>query len=212
MKFKLLCILLFFSIMLGCTKSQIKDSLKADSRANKYTTLAILSNSLKDKKFAECVEKELIKNTSNLKIIPEVKFRDAMFPWFERKTAPKNLEELLAILSKTLIKNRIKNLGVELLIYVHGHTKTFDEGGIPYYYGSLYIAKRETNIWTTVWDLNKMDRAGDTDISVKGIIVAGDICWFPYIIHPVFSESYACNETAKRISNYLKGKSQVTDK
>jgi hypothetical protein len=213
MKFKLLCILLFFSIILGCTKSQIKDSLKANSRANQYTTVTILPINLTDKEFAECVQKKLKQDLQYLKFLQGDKFREAMFPWFEPNTAPKNIKELSSLLSKTLVKKRIDSLGVELLIYVSGYTKedvSFAE--IPYLFLGG-IGKRETRILVTVWDLNEIGRVGDTDISSKGSVVGGIGIIPPFIyIWPAFTEGKTCSEAAKRISNCLKRKDLNTDR
>ena len=213
MKFKLLCILLFFSIILGCTKSQIKDSLKANSRANQYTTVTILPINLTDKEFAKCVQEKLKQDFQYLKFLQGDKFREAMFPWFEPNTAPKNIKELSALLTKPLVKKRIESLGVELLIYVRGYTKEteVEQGGDVI--GMGFSAKRETRILVTVWDLNEIVRVGDTDISFKGTVAGGMTIIPPFIyIWLPFTESKACSETAERISNYLKGKGQVTDK
>ena len=59
MKFKLLCIIFIVSVMFGCTKSQIKDSLNANSLANQYTTVTIFPINPTDKEFAECVQEKL---------------------------------------------------------------------------------------------------------------------------------------------------------
>jgi len=91
MKYKFLCILIIVSVIFGCTKSQIKDSLKAHSLADQYTTAAILPINLKGKEFAECVQEELKEDLQYLKFFPGNKFREAMFPWFEPNTAPRNI-------------------------------------------------------------------------------------------------------------------------
>jgi hypothetical protein len=212
MKYKFLCILLILSVICGCTKSQIKNSLKTHPPANQYSTATIFPINLESKEFAECVQEELKEDLQYLKFIPGDKFREALFPWFEPNTAPKNIEELSALLTKPLVKKRIESLGVEILIYVHGYTRTHDEqfDGYPYV-GGLYSAERETHILTTVWDLKETARVGDTDISFKGKVVAGIVAIFP-IINPVFSENKACSETAMRISNCLTGKDSSTDK
>ena len=212
MKYKLICIFLIVSVIFGCTKSQVKDSLKTHSRANQYTTATIFPINLKDKEFAECVQEELKDDLKYLKFFPGDKFREALFPWFEANTAPQNIEELSALLKKTLVQKRIESLGVEILIYVHGYTKMYDEGfgGYPYV-GGLYSAERETHIWTTVWDLKEMVRVGDTDISFQGTVYGGIAVVVPFAIL-AFTESSACKETAKRISNCLTGKVSPTDK
>lgn len=205
MKHHFFCIFLIVSVILGCTKSQIKDSLKDHSRANQYTTVTIFPINRESKEFAECVQEELKEDLQYFKFVSGDKFREALFPWFEPNTAPQDIEELSALLSKTLVKKRIESLGVEILIYVHGYTKTNDEqfGGYPYI-GGLYSAERETHIWTTVWDLKEIVRVGDTDISFKGTVGGGIIAIVPFAVL-AFTESNACNETAKRISNCLKG-------
>jgi hypothetical protein len=218
MKYKFFSILIIVSVIFGCTKLQIKDSLKAHSLSNQYTTAVIFPSYLKDKEFAECVQKELIEDIPNLKFIPEDKFRDALFPWFEPNTAPKSIEELSALVSKTLVKKRIENLGVEFLIFVHGRTEQKEYDGfllhmIGYGYGGSYgylSAERGTHIITTVWDLKESVSIGDTDIYSKG-----KVRWLGLILPvpiPAFTESEACSETAKRISNCLTGKGSPTDK
>ena len=215
MKFKFLCILIIVSVILGCTKSQIKvkDSLKELPHANQYSTATILPINQKDKKFAERLQEELKEDHQYLKFIPGDKFREALFPWFEANTAPKTIEELSALLSKTLVKKRIESLGVELLIYVRGYTIEYDEyteEGILCVYSD---AKRLTHIWTTLWDLKEIVRVGDTDISFEGTVI-GYVGMIPpfFIINPGLTEGSACRETAKRISNCLKGKGSQTDK
>ena len=95
---------------------------------------------------------------------------------------------------------------------MHGYTKTYDETfGAEPYIGALYTAERETHIWTTVWDLKEIVRIGDTDISFKGTVYGGIVVIVPFAVL-AFTESSACKETAKRISNCLTGKVSPTDK
>jgi len=194
-------------------KSQIKDSLKESSHANQYNTATVFPINLIDKELAECIQEKLKEDLQYMKFFPGDKFREAMFPWFEPNTAPRNIEELSALLSKTLVQKRIKSLGVELLIYVHGHTKMYDEYIRAEMIGGGYHGKRETHIWTTLWDLKEIVRVGDTDISFKRTVVYGISLIPPFVfIFPGLTESRACKETAKRISNCLTGNDSITDK
>ena len=213
MKHKILFIILIISIILGCTKSQIKDSLNADSRANKYTTVTIFPINLKDREFAECVQEKLKHGLQYLRFLQGDKFRDAMFPWFEPNTGPRNIEELSELLTKPLVKKRIESLGVEILIYVSGYKKDIEVDAGGDMLGILVRTTRETRILVTVWDLNEIVRVGDTDISFKGTAAWGFGIIPPFIyIWPDFTEIEACGETAKRISNCLTSKDSTTDK
>jgi len=213
MKHKILFTILIISVILGCTKSQIKDSLKELPHANQYTTATVFPINLTDKEFAECVQENLKKDLQYLKFFPGDKFREAMFPWFEPNTAPKNIEELSALLTKPLVKKRIERIGVELLIYVSGYTKETEVVQGADMIAAGFSAKRETRILVTVWDLNEIVRVGDTDISFKGTVVGGFGLIPPFIyIWPALTETSACKETAERISNCLKGKDSNKDK
>jgi hypothetical protein len=211
MKYKLLYILLLLSVIFGCTKSQIKNSLKPHPLANQYTVATIFPINLESKKFAECIQEEIKEDLQYLKFVSGERFREALFPWFESNTAPQNIEELSALLSKTLVQKCIESLGVELLIYVIGYTRSRGESTSGSMIGLVVSAERETHIWTTVWDLKEIVRVGDTDISFKGPIGGGIIGIVPFVVL-AFTESSACNETAKRISNCLTGKDSITDK
>jgi hypothetical protein len=211
MKYKFLCILIIISIIFGCTKSQIKDSLKARHPEDQYTTATIFPINLESKEIAECIQGKLKEDLQYLKFVSGERFREALFPWFESNTAPQNIEELSALLSKTLVQKRIESLGVELLIYVIGYTRSRGESTSGNMIGLVVSAERETHIWTTVWDLKEIVRVGDTDISFKGPIGGGIIGIVPFVVL-AFTESSACNETAKRISNCLTGKDSITDK
>jgi hypothetical protein len=103
-------------------KSQTKDSWLVQTHDKQFSVATVLSVDFEDKKFAECVQNGLKKDFSKLTFISGDRFRDALYPWFEPSTAPREIAELSAILSKTLIREHIEALGVELLIYVHGDT------------------------------------------------------------------------------------------
>jgi len=70
--------------------------------------------------------------------------------------------------------------------------------------------KRETNIETTVWDIENLVLIGTTDAHSEGKAgIIGVIVPIPIFS---FTESNACDETAKRISNIIKGENSKTNK
>ncbi len=213
MRYKFLCLLLIVSIILGCTKSQIKDSLKAHPLTNHDIKATILSINLEGKEIAECIQKELEEDIQYLKFVSGERFRKALFPWFEPNIAPQNIEELSALLTKPLVRKRIEKLGVELLICMHGHTKEYDVMSYGDFIAAGGSANRKTHIKTTLWDLKNIISIGDTDISFEGTTAGGITIIPPFIyVIPAFTETKACKETAKRISNCLTGKASSKDK
>ena len=82
MKHLLLFISMISMLLFGCMKSQIEDSLITSSHRYEATTITVLSNNQDDENFAGCLQSELIKVLPDLKIIPEYRFRNDLFPWF----------------------------------------------------------------------------------------------------------------------------------
>ena len=190
-------------------KSQTKDSLMLQTDPKSFSVATVLSINFEDEKFAKCVQMGLKKDLSKITFVPGDKFRDALYPWFEPSTAPKEIDELSAILNKVSVRKRIKALGVELLIYVYGDTyqdrlQGYGGGGYPGAAVGYGAAERQTRIWTTVWDLKEKAILGTTDVNFQGTVHV-PVLGIPIVI-PAFTESSACSETVKRISNGLTGR------
>ena len=214
MKRTLLFLSMISILFWGCMKSQTKDSLMVQTHENQFSVASVLSVDFEDNYFAECVQRGLKKDFSKITFIPGERFREALYPWFEPRTAPQEISKLSALLSKPLIREQIEALGVELLIYVHGDTYqgnfTGDAvGSGPYVVGYL-ASERKTHMWTTVWNLKEKSRIGDTEVNFQGTV---HLPWLGIpILIPALTESSACDETIKRISNCLTGKGSYKEK
>ena len=218
MKRTLFFILILSIILFGCMKSQINNLLTTNAHGYKPTTVTVLSTNLEDKDFAKCLQTELKEDLANLKVIPEDQFRNALFPWFEYRTAPKNAAELSALLSKTIVRDHIEKLGVEILIYVNGETIQGQLDG-PGFCGGGYggggclgylSAERKTHMATTVLNIRDATTLGSTDINFHGSVEV------PMLIIPIpipaFTQSAACSETAKLISECFENKEPLKGK
>ena len=202
----------------GCMKSQINDSLTTNAPGFKPQTMTILSSNMEAKNLADCLQRELKEDFLDIKIIPEDQFRNALFPWFEYRTAPKDAAELSALLNKTFIRKHIKRLGVEILVYVHGETNQGQLEG-PGFCGGGYggaaclgyvSAERETYMATTVFNLIDATTLGSTDVHYHGNVRV-PMLLIPIPI-PAFTQSAACSETARLISNRIMNSGPRKDK
>jgi hypothetical protein len=208
MKNKILLIFAAVLLMFGCTKTQVVGSLDVVHSAGKDSVITVISIDDNGIKISECVERKLKSDLHNMKFISGDDFREAVYPWFEPSTAPKNEQELSNLLSKPLVRERIEDLGLEFLIYVSGSTEVHELGGelistdIGVY--GKQSAKRETNIETSIWDIKKGVSLGSTNAHSEGKygVVGVMILPIPFFTFP---QSNACDDTAKRIADYLKG-------
>ena len=207
-----ICLVSAFAILVlaGCMKADVKYSVEESAVDLTRTTISILSNNLDDEPLSRCLLSFLQEDLPHLKFFPEDQFRDALFPWFEYSTAPQDAVAISSLLDRPMIREHINQLGVRILIYVHGDTIQ-DEMDGPGFCGGGYggggclgyvSADRETYIATSVFDLSQATALGSTDVHYKGTI------HMPMLIIPipipVFTQSSACKETARQISNALK--------
>lgn len=212
-------VVIFFMIMVlhGCTKPQVKDSSKGASPVDQPVAATILSTDSEDRGFADCVQRELKNRISGLEFVPEDRFRDALFPWFEPSTAPTEIGQLASIMKKTLVRDRIQSLGIRFVIFVGGFTSKEEFKG-PFMVTGGYGAAgalgytssdRKTAISAVVWDIKKMASLGDIQVEKTG-----SFKWIGVILPipiPDTTKSSACTETAKGISDCIPAKGSLKD-
>ena len=75
--------------------------------------------------FVECVSKNVAGGPGkDIRVITEQQFVDAMFPWFEPRTAPLHNTDLPELISQPLLAERIRDLGLKYLIWIEGSTQS----------------------------------------------------------------------------------------
>ena len=126
-------LLLGFLILAGgCTASRVKSKEKSSPAK----TLAVLSINRSSEDFAECVLKGMHRANRKLTFVDSQEFRDTFFPWFEPGTAPEEADDLVLLLNKPLVQEKINQLGLGYVILVSGTTDTYawdhdiDVGGV----------------------------------------------------------------------------------
>ncbi len=78
-------------------------------------------------RLAQCLRSALEERVSRkLRVIDTAMFQDALFPWFEVQNAPRTVQELRALLSRPLVRERIASLQVRYLISITGGTEIGD--------------------------------------------------------------------------------------
>lgn len=181
------------------------ETLKNYSHKLGVKGVAVLATDPVDDHFAECIREWLEKDIANVSFMEGERFRDYLYPWFEPATMPNSMSRLSAILNKTMVRDRIKSLGVELLIYVNGNTVSKEKYGMAGGYGAFVAiggSSHETDIHISIWNLNDGDDLGELDVEFRGTSHYGLLGILPYYI-PSRTEAASCRETADRISIWL---------
>jgi len=77
----------------------------------------------------DCVSRNMSSGGNGVQVISENQFMDALFPWFEPRTAPLNTNVLPALLRQPILAQRIREIGLKYLVWLDGRTKRTSQGG-----------------------------------------------------------------------------------
>ena len=166
--------------------------------------VAVVSGAFNDaSKTPACVSESLHAYNPAIRRIPPEEFRDSLFPWFEKATAPTSEEELAAVVSRPLVKAKLAELNLRYLVRVHEPSTS--EGGLKGpHIGMMGVgwAERESEITADVWDLEKAKHVGSARVNTSGHNVLAT--WI--IISGVFlpaTETTACQELGRSLAALL---------
>ena len=79
--------------------------------------------------FIDCVSRNMGGGSDGVAVIGEQEFMDAMFPWFEPRTAPLNTNELPKLLREPILAERMRDIGLKYLVWVEGNTRRTSQTG-----------------------------------------------------------------------------------
>ena len=82
-----------------------------------------------EEKFINCVSASVGGGSSSLRVIPNHEFVDALFPWFEPRTAPAEIKELSVFMSRPGVAEKISEKGVRYVVWIDGDTDKVASGG-----------------------------------------------------------------------------------
>ena len=122
--------------MVGCTTVTI-DQIRLDNTQidPSKDTIVVLgrhhsSEYETEPSLVSCVGRKLKSNIGGgLNVIDETEFQNALYPWFEPRTAPLNLEKFIQILDQPYVEDALKQRNVKYMIWIEGGTEQTSSGG-----------------------------------------------------------------------------------
>lgn len=160
-------------------------------------------------KFINCVGNSIGRGSSGLRVIPNNEFVDALFPWFEPRTAPAETKGLPALMSRPGVAQKIKDQGVRYVVWLDGDTDKVAGGGSmscaagPGGGGCFGFAwwQNDSNYEASVWDLSGLEDAGTVSADVSGT------SFLPAIVVPIpllaRTQNKACNALADQLKLFI---------
>ncbi|MEQ8483515.1 MAG: hypothetical protein RIB46_04055 [Pseudomonadales bacterium] len=119
----------------GCVTSTVQEIREANTGMGAGESIVVMgrrtlpSNTETEYGFVSCVSKGIGGGSKGLRVIDEQSFRDAMFPWFEPRTAPANTSDLPELINHPVLAERLQELGLRYLVWIEGDTDRTDSGG-----------------------------------------------------------------------------------
>ena len=156
-----------------------------------------------------CIGGKLSRQISGLNVIPENEFKDIMYPWFEPRTAPLNMDKFIRVLDEPLIREELQKQKVRYMIWIEGDTENINKSGSmscaisPAGAGCLGfgIWEDESEYKASIWDFQNTREAGHISLDAQGT------SYVPAVVVPIpllaRVQSNACDGMGDQISTFL---------
>ena len=161
--------------------------------------------------FVECVGERMSEGENAISVIPEREFIDAMFPWFEPRTAPLRAGDLEQLLAEDVVAQKMNEFGIKYMVWVEGFTETTGRtgsisctvgpgGGGCFGFGTW---EDDANFDARVWDMTSLKNVGTINTDATGQ------SYLPALVVPIpliaRVETNACNRLAAQLKNFVNG-------
>jgi hypothetical protein len=207
-------------ILSACVTSRVEHIKEGTTGIAEDEAIVIMAKSYHlgnetEAKFIDCVGDAIGRGRDGLRVIPNQEFIDALFPWFEPRTAPAETKGLPALMARPGVAESIKRQGVRYVVWLDGDTDKTAGGGSmscaigPGGGGCFGFAwwQNDSDYEATVWDLDGLEDAGTVSADVSGT------SFLPAIVVPVpliaRTQAKACKGLADQLRLFIVADEEV---
>lgn len=200
----------------SCTSTTVDEFRQGETGIESHESVVILgrrqaSDYETRSEFVECVGDRMTRGDNAISVIPEQEFIDAMFPWFEPRTAPLRTRDLEQLMSEDVVANKMNEFGVRYIVWVDGFTETTDRagsisctigpgGGGCFGFGTW---EDDANFDARVWDVGSLSNVGTINTDASGQ------SYLPALVVPIpliaRVEANACSRLAAQLKDFVVG-------
>jgi hypothetical protein len=200
----------------ACVTSRVEDVRQTTTGLNEGEGVVIMAKSYHlgnetEADFITCVGNSIGRGSAGLRVIPNDEFVDALFPWFEPRTAPAETKGLPELMQRPGVPEMIADKGVRYIVWLDGTTDRVAGGGSmscaagPGGGGCFGFAwwQNDSKYSASVWDLDGLEDAGSVSADVSGT------SFLPAIVVPIpliaRVQSKACDGLADQLKLFIVG-------
>ncbi len=207
-------ILILATTLPACITSRVEDVRESPTGIAEGEGVVIMAKSYHlgnetEAKFIACVGDAVSRGKTGLRVVPNTEFVDALFPWFEPRTAPAETKGLPTLMSRKGVPEMIKEKGIRYIIWLDGDTDRVAVGGSmscaagPGGGGCFGFAwwQNDAKYEASVWDLDGLEDVGTISADVSGT------SFMPAIVIPIpliaRTQSKACKGLATQLKLFI---------
>jgi len=209
-------LLLLAGILASCTSTTVDEFRQGETGIESGESIVILgrrqaSDYETRSEFVECVGERVARGDNAIRVVPEQEFIDAMFPWFEPRTAPLRTRDLEQLMAEDVVARKMDEFAVRYIIWVDGFTETSGRsgsisctigpgGGGCFGFGTW---EDDANFDARVWDVGSLTNVGTINADATGQ------SYLPALVIPIpliaRVEANACSRLAAQLKEFVNG-------
>ena len=161
--------------------------------------------------FVECVGDHIASRDRSITVIGELDFINALYPWFEPRTAPLRPQDIDRLMLQEPVAQKMTELKTEYMIWIDGSTVETNSAGSmtcgigPGGAGCFGFGTwgNESNYEATIWDFTDRAEVGRVNTSTSGQSYMPAVVIPIPIIAPV--QGTACDGIGDQLLEFLSG-------
>ena len=207
---------LLAGLFTACTSTTVDEFRQGETGIENHESVVILgrrqaSDYETRSEFVSCVGERLARGENAISVIPEQEFIDAMFPWFEPRTAPLRTRDLEKLMAEEVVAQKMDEFGVRYIVWLDGFTETTGRtgsisctigpgGGGCFGFGSW---EDDANFDARIWDVGSATSVGTISTDANGQ------SYLPALVIPIpliaRVEANACSRLATQLKDFVNG-------
>ena len=158
--------------------------------------------------FVSCVGQHVASREKSVTVIGELEFLNALYPWFEPRTAPMHPQDIERLLEQKPVQEKLAALKVEYMIWLDGSTvRSGGSGSMACSLGGCFgfgTWTHDSNYEATIWDFTDRAEVGQVNTSATGQSYMPAVIIPIPIIAPV--QGTACDGIGEQLLAFLSSK------
>ena len=155
--------------------------------------------------FVNCVGDYIASGDTSITVISELEFLNALYPWFEPRTAPLHPADIERLLKQKPVEEKMAALKVEYMIWLDGSTeRSGGSGSMACSLGGCFgfgTWSHDANYEATIWDFTDKAEVGQVNTSATGQSYMPAVIIPIPIIAPV--QGTACDGIGQQLLEFL---------